>query len=345
MFATGEKEALAQALLQEKKLKVHSLVNPQKLQAQQEHFDVPEWAGMPHEGVHLQAFKAGTSIETHMIDRSPYYLLGRSQVCDIQLDHMSISRVHCAIVHHESHSVYIIDLGSGYGTSVGGEKLPPKQPRKVTEDDEIVIGESSRVYRVKMSAPAGRKRKVEEVQPAFSAAAERRLEEEREEAARAAEKEILARADNTRQKGSADFWGGGRKRQRLEKTATPPPEVAVDTSEVRLSHILLTYQGTEECVADCVEDALQIAVDLRRTILLNLDGKGVAHSFAKAAKKSSCCRSASKKGVLGVVGSTSFMSDLCPTDVGDKGKLIQQDSLSEPLISVRGVHLLYRHPV
>eukprot|EP01061_Rhynchopus_euleeides_P005119 TRINITY_DN14367_c0_g1_i2.p1 TRINITY_DN14367_c0_g1~~TRINITY_DN14367_c0_g1_i2.p1 ORF type:complete len:369 (+),score=75.48 TRINITY_DN14367_c0_g1_i2:49-1155(+) len=335
-----QKQAIAHALLLDKKQRVLALVDPRKLKAQQEHFDVPEWAGKPKAGVNLVASRNGVVIHTHMLDKSPYYLLGRSQACDITLDHMSISRVHCAVIHHESQSVYVMDLGSGYGTKVSGQKLEPNKPRKLSETDELVVGESTRVYRLSFTAPETSKKRKHDDVPA-APVPERRLEEEREQAARDAEREILARADSKRQKqGPADFWGG---KKAPRKVDTPPPDQPADTSPVKVSHIVLLHNSADQSVGRTLEEAMAAGANLRHSILLNLDGKGTAHSFAKGAKKSSECPSAQKKGLLGVVGTPSFPLDLCPNDVAQEAKLMLQDSVSQPLVSAFGVHLLYRH--
>ena len=54
-----------------------------------------------------------------MCDQQPYYLFGRSRkLCDFVLDNPSVSRVHFALIHHSNGSIFIVDLGSGQGTSV-----------------------------------------------------------------------------------------------------------------------------------------------------------------------------------------------------------------------------------
>ena len=37
-------------------------------------------------------------------------------LCDILLEHPTISRKHAALVHHRDGSVHLIDLGSAHGT-------------------------------------------------------------------------------------------------------------------------------------------------------------------------------------------------------------------------------------
>ena len=364
----AQRKAIADALLIEKQQGVARLVNPQKLAAQQEFFDIPAWAGAPDSGVHLTAKKGSEVLAEIMVDNCPYYLFGRNQaVVDVHLEHPSISRVHCALVHHgASKSVYVVDLGGSYGTQINGTKLEPKKPAKFTEGDTLTIGASSRAYTLSMTppvvaAPVARKRKADEMSGLPSADAAAHAEAyaaEREEAARAAEREILSRAEAKRvHKSAASFWDKS-KQERLQKmkaeAASPPPEAdvpEVPAGPVRLSHILLLHEGSEPCfhpvtgasVDRTFEEAVAACTSLRRSVLLNLDGKGTKHSFASAAKKSSECSTAVKKGVLGEIGTKGFLAVLCPREVEAAGRALQPGSVSQVVQSELGVHLVYRH--
>eukprot|EP01060_Flectonema_neradi_P011139 TRINITY_DN18200_c0_g1_i1.p1 TRINITY_DN18200_c0_g1~~TRINITY_DN18200_c0_g1_i1.p1 ORF type:complete len:282 (+),score=44.03 TRINITY_DN18200_c0_g1_i1:48-848(+) len=125
-----------------------------KVAAQQEWFVCPDWVGSPTPGTHLEVRKGGVAIERIPIDGHPYYMLGRNEeVVDIPMDHASLSRVHCVLVHHRKGSCYVIDLASNHGVYVNDVRIPSKKTQKITEDDTIRVGGSSRLIHLKRNAP------------------------------------------------------------------------------------------------------------------------------------------------------------------------------------------------
>eukprot|EP01063_Lacrimia_lanifica_P013245 TRINITY_DN19871_c0_g2_i1.p1 TRINITY_DN19871_c0_g2~~TRINITY_DN19871_c0_g2_i1.p1 ORF type:complete len:168 (+),score=42.86 TRINITY_DN19871_c0_g2_i1:69-572(+) len=125
-----------------------------KVRAQEEWFACPDWAGLPGAGTHLEVRKGDAVVDRVLVDKLPYYLVGRlREVVDIPLEHESISRAHCAFVHHRKGNLYVIDLASKYGVYVNNKRVQPKTPVKITEEDAVRIGGSSRVFRVNRNAP------------------------------------------------------------------------------------------------------------------------------------------------------------------------------------------------
>ncbi|MEM7739947.1 MAG: type VI secretion system-associated FHA domain protein TagH [Pseudomonadota bacterium] len=57
-----------------------------------------------------------------------------------QIDDKSISRTHCEIF-SRGHDLFISDLGSTNGTTVGGQRLEPQQPVGISPGDSAVLGE------------------------------------------------------------------------------------------------------------------------------------------------------------------------------------------------------------
>eukprot|EP00755_Sulcionema_specki_P038395 Sspe_Gene.110813::Locus_91893_Transcript_1_1_Confidence_1.000_Length_780::g.110813::m.110813/K13216/PPP1R8, NIPP1; nuclear inhibitor of protein phosphatase 1 len=89
-----------------------------------------------------------------MIDNSPYYMVGRNaDVVDIPMEHGSISRAHAVFVHHRKGNVYVIDIGSNHGVYINGTRIPSKQTVKITEDDEVRIGASTRLFKLNRTKP------------------------------------------------------------------------------------------------------------------------------------------------------------------------------------------------
>eukprot|EP01064_Diplonema_japonicum_P013882 TRINITY_DN21417_c0_g1_i1.p1 TRINITY_DN21417_c0_g1~~TRINITY_DN21417_c0_g1_i1.p1 ORF type:complete len:365 (+),score=61.25 TRINITY_DN21417_c0_g1_i1:43-1137(+) len=327
-------EVLAAQALEAKKGMVKGMVATDKLRRQEEYFDVPEWAGMPCGGVHLCVFKGEKQIDTIMIDGCPYYLFGRnSQVCDVPLEHPSVSRVHVALVHHEkSKSTYIIDLKTQHGTFINDTKLPHKKPVKITPEDRLRVGMSTRSFKLVLTPPARPAKpetkhieQAEEKPPVMTA----EQEKERDAQAKAASIEIRNRGNKTEHKVKADFWDG----IEVKKSVSPVPEPAEDTSlgPVKISHILLDG-NTAKATAQLTS--------AKQEILLNMDGRGTAYAFGKYAKKHSICTSASKKGLLGTLPHLPVPIDASVLQLASS---LKPDSVSNPVASQQGVHLLYRH--
>jgi pSer/pThr/pTyr-binding forkhead associated (FHA) protein len=68
------------------------------------------------------------------------WLIGRSQECNLTINHPTISRKH-ARVHLEDGAYYITDLGSVHGTRVAGQPLQPKQPTRLFDGLQITLGD------------------------------------------------------------------------------------------------------------------------------------------------------------------------------------------------------------
>merc|ERR1719464_2141631 len=71
-------------------------------------------------------------------------------MCDLRLDHPSISRQHAAIMHGSSGNPYIQDLGSSHGTQVNHKKLSANKRKPLKDGDIIKFGASSREYYVRL---------------------------------------------------------------------------------------------------------------------------------------------------------------------------------------------------
>jgi len=64
--------------------------------------------------------------------------IGRSEECDIRIQHGSVSRCHAALLVGDA--IGIEDLGSFNGTRVAGERIPPHRSTTVGEGDLIEVG-------------------------------------------------------------------------------------------------------------------------------------------------------------------------------------------------------------
>ncbi|KDO19458.1 hypothetical protein SPRG_15363 [Saprolegnia parasitica CBS 223.65] len=117
-------------------------------------FQPPAWAlpasRKPASVALIDVFKLNEVIASVSVDTKSYFVFGRNAlVCDIVLEHCSISRMHACLVHHSDGSAYIVDLGSCHGTFMDAEKLEPLRPTLITHGAQLRFGVSSRSYRFK----------------------------------------------------------------------------------------------------------------------------------------------------------------------------------------------------
>uniref|UniRef100_A0A6V1P0Z9 FHA domain-containing protein n=1 Tax=Heterosigma akashiwo TaxID=2829 RepID=A0A6V1P0Z9_HETAK len=117
------------------------------LDAKTNDFKPPDWVKRTTYNAVLDVYKGIELVSTIQIHGKGWYLLGRNPtVCDVILDHASISRKHAAILYHVSGCAYIVDLGAAHGTFLGSKRLRPFKPRLLKSGRLIRFGASTRYY-------------------------------------------------------------------------------------------------------------------------------------------------------------------------------------------------------
>lgn len=117
----------------------------------------PHWGGKsPDIPYALEILKNGTIVDTVPLTQRSYFVVGRLPVCDVSLEHPSISRYHAVIQYRreagEGESVgeeagfYIHDLGSTHGTVVNKNKIPPKTYIRIRVGHVLKFGGSTRLF-------------------------------------------------------------------------------------------------------------------------------------------------------------------------------------------------------
>lgn len=118
----------------------------------------PPWSGKPPDSrpYALEILKNGAIVDTVPLNQRGYFVVGRLPVCDVSLEHPSISRYHAVIQYRsqagESESVgeeegfYIHDLGSTHGTVVNKNKIPPKTYIRLRVGHVLKFGGSTRLF-------------------------------------------------------------------------------------------------------------------------------------------------------------------------------------------------------
>ncbi|KAJ3313744.1 hypothetical protein HDV04_001548 [Boothiomyces sp. JEL0838] len=119
-------------------------------------YSEPPEARLPDTKYRLYAFK-NDKVDIIAIHRQSAYLVGRERkVCDIPLEHPSISSQHAVLQYRQvkfkdeygiegrKTNLYIIDLESSNGTIVNKKKIPPSRYYQLLVGDVVKFGNSSR---------------------------------------------------------------------------------------------------------------------------------------------------------------------------------------------------------
>ncbi|ESL10317.1 hypothetical protein TRSC58_01953 [Trypanosoma rangeli SC58] len=142
---------------------IRNVTEPAKLNAQTPFFKCPPWAGLPAVACHLQCTRDGVPLASLGLERFPFYLFGRSRVCDYVLEHPSISSIHAVLVFHSEQQCFVlVDLGSTNGVKLNGLRIEKRRPIPTPIGSCIQFGCSSRMYKVARGPPPSSKRLREE---------------------------------------------------------------------------------------------------------------------------------------------------------------------------------------
>ncbi|KAN0008606.1 hypothetical protein ACTFIU_009331 [Dictyostelium citrinum] len=107
----------------------------------------PEWSKCNSDVEYkFEVIKSGTIIEHINLNKKPFYLIGRLPICDIQLEHATISRQHAIIQHREGGKLYLYDLNSTHGSMINKQKCKPNIHIPIKVGDVIKFGESTRLF-------------------------------------------------------------------------------------------------------------------------------------------------------------------------------------------------------
>jgi len=85
-------------------------------------YEPPFWSGKPKVKYRLELLKEGVSKGDIEFCNKGFYLFGRAPICDVVLDHPSISRQHAVIQFRRNGDAFLYDLGSSHGTYLGKKK-------------------------------------------------------------------------------------------------------------------------------------------------------------------------------------------------------------------------------
>ena len=107
----------------------------------------PEWSAAPTHPFRLEVIKNGAVVESVDVANKAFVLIGRQEdVCDIAMQHPSISRQHAVIQHRDSGEIFVYEMGSTHGTLLNKRRLPAKEHVEMSVGDVLRFGASSRLY-------------------------------------------------------------------------------------------------------------------------------------------------------------------------------------------------------
>ncbi|VDK57268.1 unnamed protein product [Anisakis simplex] len=120
----------------------------------------PCWALEPNveDGYGIEVIKNGTIVESVDFKNSKssnHFVIGRLPLCDMTLDHPTISRYHCILQYGEDlmersgKGWHIYDLGSTHGTKLNKRRIPSKQYIRIRVGYVMQFGGSSRIMVLK----------------------------------------------------------------------------------------------------------------------------------------------------------------------------------------------------
>jgi pSer/pThr/pTyr-binding forkhead associated (FHA) protein len=109
-------------------------------------YDDPDWSGTPNGDIFLEIIKNGVSLgRTAKLEKSRN-LIGRLPLCDIELEHPSVSRYHAIIQFRNDGRGFLYDLGSPHGTYLNKNRIASKQFTPLSAGDMIKFGASTRIF-------------------------------------------------------------------------------------------------------------------------------------------------------------------------------------------------------
>jgi len=270
-------------------------------------FQPPSWARRPK--LHqcgLEVYKKGKLVTVIKdINRKKCTIFGRNKsMCDIWLEHPSISRQHSAILHGSSGNIYILDLGSSHGTTCNHKKLHQNKRQVLADGDIIRFGASSREYHIRLRLDSS-------------------SEDDENSKKRKKRKRAPARDSDDEE-------------ERVKKKKKSGEEKQVSCRHLLVKHkdSRRPFSWKSEEITRSKEQAIEMAEGFLKTLRAS---ENVEEAFIALAKVESDCNSNKRGGNLGKFGrgkmQKPFEEAAFNLGIGE---------LSKPVTTMSGIHIIYR---
>ncbi|KAF9929649.1 Kanadaptin [Linnemannia zychae] len=106
----------------------------------------PAWSGYPNQQFFFEVIKNGVLVDKVLAPNKEFLTIGRLPMCDLEMEHPSLSRYHAVIQFKSNGDAFLYDLNSSHGTVVNKAKIPPQIYVKIKPGDQLRFGESTRIY-------------------------------------------------------------------------------------------------------------------------------------------------------------------------------------------------------
>ncbi|KAI9287640.1 SMAD/FHA domain-containing protein [Umbelopsis sp. AD052] len=107
-------------------------------------YNKPDWSSAAKLKYSFEILKNGAVVQEFVGPAREFITVGRLPLCDLELEHPSISRYHAVIQFNDDGKAFLYDLGSGHGTRINKKPVDKHSYVPLTEGDQIKFGESTR---------------------------------------------------------------------------------------------------------------------------------------------------------------------------------------------------------
>jgi len=260
-------------------------------------------------------------------------------LCDIKLDHPSISRRHAIIAHGSSGNVYLMDLGSSHGTFKNGKRLEANKREALADMDVIKFGASTREYivRLDMDFPM-----VNTEHNTDNDHEKSKSDANSKDKKTTAQKRDLTESHNTDLHTEHEYNEKHNFNEDLSKK--PKKELA----QVRCSHLLIKHKDSRKpqswkkdnidiTKAEAFEKAEKLRQEILQQVSSNSEEDNIGKVFKEFAMRESDCNSYKRGGDLGLFGLGRMQRPF-----EEAAFSLQIGELSQPVETASGVHLILR---
>ncbi|KAF9167553.1 Kanadaptin [Mortierella sp. AD011] len=109
-------------------------------------YQKPAWSGYPNQQFYFEVIKNGVVVEKINAPEKEFIVIGRLPMCDLEMEHPSLSRYHAVVQFKSNGECFIYDLNSSHGTKLNKNKIPPGMHVSLKPGDQLRFGESTRIY-------------------------------------------------------------------------------------------------------------------------------------------------------------------------------------------------------
>ncbi|KAF9961921.1 Kanadaptin [Mortierella alpina] len=106
----------------------------------------PAWSGYPNQQFFFEVIKNGVIVDRIKAPEKEFLVIGRLPLCDLEMEHPSLSRYHAVVQFKSNGECFIYDLNSSHGTKLNKTKIPPQMHVSLKPGDQLRFGESTRIY-------------------------------------------------------------------------------------------------------------------------------------------------------------------------------------------------------